>query len=169
MAQKKTSAGNIENRTLPPNPPDDSSTPPVVGELIHSDGSKHGLEGVEHVETKTTVVNNLPVLLTLDELREKGAQLAKVVSDLAAYVQSRKDAASHWKTLIDGKNTEISRLARVVETRQEHRDVECEIISNYKDGSVTLIRLDTGDQVWERPMDEVERQRALFMPPEGGG
>lgn len=44
---------------------------------------------------------------------------------------------------------------------QESRAVECELRADFARGQAVLIRLDTGAEVWRRPLEADERQTIM--------
>jgi hypothetical protein len=109
---------------------------------------------------KTT--KKLPVLLTEDELRERGDALAESVEKTAALAEEKKaqDAEINGKIKL---SKEITRkLSRIIASKTEDREVECEITKDFERGTVTVHRCDTGEVVETRAMSPEERQEEMF-------
>lgn len=106
-------------------------------------------------------VRLLPVALTHEELLDRARQLAECEERL----REEEDRAAQVKA--DHKNREAailadrSRLAAVVRTRQEPRDVQCQVRENYVRNVRTVTRTDTGATVEERALTLEERQLEL--------
>jgi hypothetical protein len=56
----------------------------------------------------------------------------------------------------------MASLAEKVRSGYEHRNVDCLKSLDYRLGTVTITRLDTGEVMRERPMDAEERQMSLM-------
>lgn len=106
----------------------------------------------------TKFTRSLPVKLTEEELLARG--------DRAAYLDRREEeltaalnsAKSDYKHQIEAVIAERRALQERIRSKQEHREVECEQRMMYRLGKVIEIRIDTGEQISERPMLESERQ-----------
>lgn len=71
--------------------------------------------------------------------------------------------ASQWKEQIKSIETTASDLARQTRTGLEERDVEVAEQKDYARAVVDTIRQDTGEVVFTRPMEPLERQQALRL------
>lgn len=102
----------------------------------------------------------LPVALGDDEVRARGEQLADTVrrrNDLEIEQATEKKA---MKEALDGIESEISKLAMVVNERRETRSVEVEIRANLAIGLAEEVRTDTGEIIKSRALDEKDKMRA---------
>jgi hypothetical protein len=111
---------------------------------------------------KTT--KKLPTQLSEEELRERGDALAESVEKTAALAEEKKaqDAEINGKIKL---SKEITRkLSRIIASKTEDRDVECDVVKDYKAGTVTTFRSDTGEQVDQRTLTAEERQEELYQP-----
>ena len=108
-------------------------------------------------------VENLPCKLTEKELRTAGSDLAGVVQDIATEADRHVDIKSQMKARLSELEARKSILAITISRREEYRDVEIEVLSNYDEGIVRRVRMDTGEVLHERPMREDERQSSLPM------
>jgi hypothetical protein len=107
----------------------------------------------------------LDVSLTPDEIREYGKQLARHQMVAQRLEDQKKAAADQFKAQISTEESEIGRLARIVDTGVEYRDVEVNDVPDYEAGMVRIVRLDTGEAFRSRPMLDEERQQELPMDP----
>jgi hypothetical protein len=106
----------------------------------------------------------LPCILTQAERAERGAALGREAELLEATEEEKKESAASFKKKIDGHKAEVMRLARIVRTGKESREVPCGWKLDLLAESVHLIRLDTGEVVRSRPMTPEEREAARQAP-----
>lgn len=99
---------------------------------------------------------------TRREIQELGTELARATQEAAELEQRKKEITASLKSEIEAKAGTMARLARLVTTGYEHRDVECAVkFHEPKTGVKTIIRLDTGETVRVDPMTEKELQQSL--------
>ena len=98
-----------------------------------------------------------------DEIKELGKSLAKVFNDHTEAEARLKSVSTQIKSEITALEGTMGSMAEKIRSGYEHRDIECKREFNYRLGSVTITRLDTGEVVEERPMDAEERQRKLDL------
>jgi hypothetical protein len=114
----------------------------------------------------------LSVTLTPEELEDRGADLAAAVRNAdqeEAHMEGRKAA---WREELKGlkedlhvARTEASKLAEIVRTGKERRDVDLTWKYAIPDGWAFLVRNDTGERVQSRKLKDEERQLTLGEPP----
>lgn len=103
----------------------------------------------------------LKVMLTADEERHLGKESA-LQRQLATRITDEFDGVkADFKSRLERCEAEQNRLSVLLNNGYELRDVECEVISDFKSGQISVVRLDTGEEVEVRPMTEEERQRDL--------
>lgn len=115
--------------------------------------------------SRTKVLQNtselLPVRLTDAEQQTFGIQLAQVHADkrqLDADFDAQKSAyKDKEKTLI----ARAVRLADIVRTKVELREVPVEVTAHFDEDVVRVVRGDTGEVVHERPIRPEERQEVI--------
>ena len=110
-------------------------------------------------ERTTTMV--LACLLTANELREAGHDLATVVQDIAGEVDRQVDIKAQMKARLAELEAKKSQLAIKVSRREEHRDVEVTIATCYDDGVEIRTRTDSGEVISTRALRDDERQPRL--------
>jgi hypothetical protein len=110
----------------------------------------------------STTTRQLPVRLTDDELLVFGKKLVKSMRESATAEGARKSENDKRKAAIEKIEEETQRIAGVVQSGEEVRDVTCEVTKNFDSRTVTVTRTDTGEFVEERIMTEAERQESLF-------
>ncbi len=117
-------------------------------------------------ETRTM---RLPVALEKDEVLARGKELARLKDEHTKANDDLDQASTAWKATkeqiqgrIDDADEQMRRVARVIRSGHEDRDVEVIDEPNYKTGVMASVRLDTGELVGSRGLTEAERQRSLF-------
>lgn len=111
--------------------------------------------GVEGGIVKT--IKNLKCILSEDEIREAGAQMANAFKLLKSDQDNLKSAQAEFKASIAGHEAAVNLYANRIQSGFEYRDVECQEI---EDGlSIRTIRTDTGETVEMRAMSAAEQQR----------
>ena len=111
-----------------------------------------------------TQTRQLPCKLTPEELQARGKAAAEVAAQREHLDNQRKEAAAEYKAQIARKETELDHLFTQLRSGQEHRDVEVEIVKNYRTKSVKTTRTDTGDAIDTRAMTPAELQLTLPKP-----
>ena len=94
-----------------------------------------------------------------EEVQARGEQLADAVrraDKLAAENKATKDAMKIAETEIQ---SEIGKLAYIVNTRSEQRSVEVELRANFALRLVEEIRTDTGETIRTRDVEERDKLR----------
>lgn len=110
----------------------------------------------------------LPVKLTLDETKLRSEALGKAIQEHAD-IEAEKDASNkRFKERLESLDLDISRLGRICREGRELRHVPVTDHKDYDRGTVETVRLDTGEVVGSRPMNEDERQAGLFDEEERG-
>ncbi len=99
--------------------------------------------------------------LTEKEKTELSAKIAKAISDRASAEAKLKEVSASIKAQIAQIDAEISEKALQINNGYEYRNVDCRMDKDYRLGSVTITRLDTGEVIRERPMTSEERQMQL--------
>ena len=99
--------------------------------------------------------------LTEKEKTELSAKIAKAISDRSSAEAKLKEVSASIKAQIAQLDAEISEKALQINNGYEYRNVECRMDKDYRLGSVTITRLDTGEVIRERPMTAEERQMEL--------
>ena len=100
--------------------------------------------------------------LTEKEKTELSAKIAKAISDRSSAEAKLKEVSASIKAQIAQLDAEISEKALQINNGYEYRNVECRMDKDYRLGTVTITRLDTGEVIRERPMTAEERQMELL-------
>jgi hypothetical protein len=115
-----------------------------------------------HIESSETI-RNLKCTLTPDETRIYGQDLAKENASRDEAEERKKEIDAQLKAEIESHSTKALSLARKINNGYEYRDVKCEIIHDYREGTVTTTRLDTKENVEHRVMTAEERQTKMEL------
>lgn len=113
--------------------------------------------------------SHLKVILTKEEIADRADQAAGLLEDRDNKEREQKDHAKAEKAVIDSIETELRRVSGEVRTKATWRDVQCERRYAYDKGKVQEWRLDTGEMMSERDMNETEKQRDLPFDDDKGG
>lgn len=117
------------------------------------------------IRLQRTVIRSLPVKLTDEELLKVGGQLAATVQDIGAEEGRQADLKAQMKARLAELEGRRTNLAYTISRKEEYRDVEVDIFSDYQRGVVEDIRRDSGEVLITRVMTEHERQQQLPMEP----
>lgn len=108
-------------------------------------------------------LRKLPVVLSDEEVLQRGEELARAIDELETYQADErervKDAADHVKL----ERKRIGDLATVVRAHKEEREVQCEWEIDYEAGLKRLKRLDTHAVVESKVLEPDERQTKLML------
>jgi len=121
--------------------------PPVVPDVTTSE---------EHRE--------LAIMLTPDEIRERGEDLAKRSIEKGGLEDNIASLKADYKQRIEALDLAAGKLVREISERRQWRQVACTRMMDYANGRVVVVRDDTGEEIENRPMDSMERQRELDFP-----
>ena len=107
------------------------------------------------------VTNHLPCELTEEEFTVKSRELANTVQSIGNEENRQKNVKDQLKATMSELESRQSRLASVVSSGEEYRDVE---VGYYYDSDTDKIhetRLDTGELLIARSIRDEERQLIL--------
>lgn len=99
--------------------------------------------------------------LTKQEFHDRAKDLAAAHERYAALESEHKAHLAQHKERKDALDAEIARLATVVATEQEERDVEVELWRDYRKGEFQVRRAGTREVLDRRALTDEERQREL--------
>lgn len=109
----------------------------------------------------STFIEYLPCRLSDAEVLQKSAQLTQKMAEHDLFEMQMKEQAAENKKKLVGMRTEFTALGREVRYREESRPVECSERKRFGDLMVDVVRLDTGEVIRSRPMEQHERQATL--------
>lgn len=107
----------------------------------------------------------LKVPLTDAELLKFGDDLAQKQHYYTTLDNEKKDVAANYKAKCVSCEGEIVLLSNLLIQKYELRDIEVERRHNYDKGTITVVRMDTGEIVYGRSMTKAESQRELALWP----
>lgn len=102
----------------------------------------------------------LPVALTDVEVQARGEQLADTVQRRNALAIEQAAERKRMKDAFDDAESEITKLALIVNERREVRSVEVEVRANLAIGLAEEVRTDTGEIILSRPLEAKDKLRA---------
>lgn len=105
---------------------------------------------------------SLPVKLTQEEVKERGAQHADALIAYEKVEEEKKAAAADYASQLKTLRSNMKRFAEAVKTHEESRAVKCLWQPNFPKKKMELVRQDTGEVVERRDMAESERQESLL-------
>ena len=121
-------------------------------------------------ERKTT--RSVAVTIDAEDVAEHSKRLCGVLSQIDNVKAEKKAACSDANASLKELNTRAHELAESIRNGTENRDVECIESFDFRTGTVTCKRIDTGEIIDERAINAEERQAALdldAMPLAGDG
>jgi hypothetical protein len=107
------------------------------------------------------ITRNLKCILTEDETRIYGMDLARSNASKDESEERKKEVDAQLKAEIESHSTRALNLARKINNGYEYRDVECLTEFDFTKNSATITRVDTGEVVEKRAMTDDERQAGL--------
>lgn len=111
------------------------------------------------------VMETLVCSLSANEQRERGKALAGVLADIKNE-QARHDMLkAEMKSSMAALESKRDVLQLVVSRGEEYREVEVEHRTNDAKLTVERVRMDTGEVIADRPMNEEEKQEKLRLYP----
>ena len=109
------------------------------------------------------LTRNLKCMLTQDETRTYGIELARENAAKDEAEERKKEVDAQLKAEIESHSTRALSIARKINNGYEYRDVECTLDCNYTKNSATIRRTDTGEVIETRAMTQEERQMGLNL------
>lgn len=100
--------------------------------------------------------------LTDIERQELGSDLAGVLEEIGNQQMREESIKKELKAKMAGLEARRDELASVVRRREQLRSVECAWERDYEAGTARKIRLDTGEVLQHRPLEDKERQPPLL-------
>jgi hypothetical protein len=104
---------------------------------------------------------NVPVRLTQDELITAGKLLAKANAEVVDIENKKKESVSNFLTLTNRAKAEAEVQGRLIQSGEEYRDVECDVLINIERCKKTIIRPDTQEIVEECKLTNEDLQFEL--------
>lgn len=111
------------------------------------------------VDTKTR--EYLRYTFSDDEIRKMGLEMAQETQKGAGAEAEKKAAMANFKDRIEKHALAAKIAAGHIATGFEMRNIDCVKMINYEKNLVTITRVDTGEEVERREIEESERQMTL--------
>ncbi len=108
-----------------------------------------------------THVEVLPCKLTRDEIHDKGSELARNLAKQAVLERDLDLEKQRVKKELKDLESRAADLTEQVSSGIEKRDVRCRAHLNYAERKATIIRLDTGEEIYERALTDEEMAQPL--------
>lgn len=100
---------------------------------------------------------------TLDEIREKGQQIARLLQDQTRLESEKKLAADAFKNQIDSVEDSIRELGKEIRLGYETVPTPCDVVLNRPTpGMKQFVSQKTLAVIKTEPMTDAERQRSFF-------
>jgi hypothetical protein len=112
------------------------------------------------IET-TTIVEILPVPLTDAEHKEISQRMAAANQEIAQIEIDLKAVKSQFKSRKESAEARRNECSDFINAGHQQKQVECILVKDFTENTITLIRQDTGEIVRTRTMLAAERQRGL--------
>ena len=100
--------------------------------------------------------------LGVKEKAEAADQLATVIQSAESLELEKKSVLGDFKSRMDALKERIHNLTMQVKDGVEMKSIKCELRLDYTKLTASLIRMDSGEIVEERPMTEEEKQMEMF-------
>ncbi len=98
------------------------------------------------------------------EKADFGSELARASVAKKSLEDQKKEVDAQLKADIVAQETIIARLAQSINTGSEFRNIECRVeLDTPEPGKKRVIRLDTGEEVYIKPMTDSDRQMVLDL------
>lgn len=105
----------------------------------------------------TNETRRLMVKLTEGEKLEYGKEQAKLLMEISELEAERRKINSQIKP----KDLRVDHLALAIDSGEEEQEVECRWTFEWSEGIKYLRRLDTGEEVEKRRIEDWERQQSM--------
>lgn len=108
------------------------------------------------------VTQELSCKLNDVEWNNRANELADAHRKTISEEQRKKDVAAEIGADVKAAKANENKLATIVATRREQREVVVEVTHDYVKGMVRKVRTDTKEEIDSREMTTTERQSSLF-------
>lgn len=89
-------------------------------------------------------------------------EMAEAYADKLTFESRKKVAADSFKELIEGEEARIKRNGNLLRKGHIETEMECESVKDYGENTLTIFRLDNGEEVGKRELRDDEQQ--MDMP-----
>lgn len=119
-------------------------------------------ELADHLEISETT-ETLPVRLTDLDYKEFGIKMGLANQEIAQAEDELAAVKSQFKSRIDAAVAKRNEYASIINSGTVYKKVDCEVIKDFKQGTITVVRRDTFETVRSKTMTSEERQRGLKL------
>ncbi|CAO0822447.1 conserved hypothetical protein [Desulfarculales bacterium] len=126
-------------------------------------------ESVEPMMEVKETFETLPVKLTDMDYKDFGIKMGQANQDISKAEDELAAVKSQYKSRIDAAVAKRNEYSAIINSGCEYKKVDCHLVKDFQAGTITLIRLDTGEVVRTRTMGMEERQRGLKLEGEATG
>lgn len=124
---------------------------------------KEAERSYDGIPVKTEKVSEeLSCQLTELEWQNRANEMAAAQEKAEAEEQRKKDVTKQLGADLAVAKGRVSKLANIVATRREQREVIVEVVYDYEKGLVVKTRTDLNEVISSREMTTTERQSGLF-------
>lgn len=138
-------------------------------DTINDDKSIADNDDVEDEKKKTAPTHSeqeltryLPIILTNEEYDDFTQELAAKEIEKDNLENELKTVRTDYKHRLEQIGSRIKELSTIVQSRKRYDNLPCTKINNWKLGSYSIIRDDTGEVVEKGEIPASERQRFMF-------
>lgn len=105
---------------------------------------------------RSSKVEDIKCELTDEERTSKGSEVARIHRKIQLLEEEKKQTSDHFAGLIKEQKLSLNRCADAINNGYEFRSVVVETVIDYKQGTVTKRRTDTGYEIEHRKLTNAE-------------
>src|SRR5208337_222991 len=109
----------------------------------------------------TVIKETLKVPLSDEDYKHFAIVMGQANNEISAAEDQLAAVKSQFKSRIDAAVARRNEYASIINSGCEYKPVECQLVKNYGDSTISKIRMDTGEKIETRAMSTDERQRGL--------
>lgn len=111
---------------------------------------------------ETEITETLKVPLTDEQYKDFAIKMARANCEIGQAEDDFSSVKAQFKSRIEAATAERNRFAAILNAGCEYKPVECKLVKDYGEKTITVIRMDTQEVVSTRTMSADELQRGLF-------
>lgn len=105
---------------------------------------------------------DLPIPLTREQVLEKASALSASLVMISELEAQKRDATRHYREQIVREEAEVSRLSHEIREGSATGKVTVEEILDLDRSVISVVRVDTGEEISTRPISPQDRQGRMF-------
>lgn len=119
-----------------------------------------GKASTEHMAVieRSRIIRSLPCRISEVEAKEASEQLAQETEEHERLLLQLKVDAREVNMRRKALRKSIVKLAKKVVSREEERQVECEVVRDFNSKEMYVVRTDTGEEIERTPMNRGEQR-----------